>query len=290
MPLKSIAKSIAYRGERIARKTNQTAHRLMHRTHLPKMDAGQSMIVEQLRTEGAYVSSIDELATAGLPNTNACFEALKSVSNLIKIDDRIADDEIATVIYGEQLNKYPEILKWGLNEPLLTIMENYIGLPPVFRGADVRCNFANGIQTASRYWHIDSLDTRIVSVIIYLRDVGTNDGPFTYIPLNASKDLQFEMFNGNRVTDDDVTKKVPKELQIECTGPAGTVVIVDNCSVWHRGKTGSENDRYASFYVYHSAFPLRPEVAVANYSREAIVERYPDLTVLQKRALSGFQI
>jgi len=288
MNLKSITKriieSILYRGERASRQINQAAHKALYRLHPEKLNETQAKILTGLRNDGTYITSIDELTSAGFPNTKECFEKLKAISTKIKIDM----NEMAHSISGDQLMEHSDVIKWGLNEPLLDLIENYIGLPPVFRGVDVRCNFANGRQTASRYWHKDSFDTRIVTVIIHLRDVGTDDGPYSYIPINEAKNYSFPIFNGNRVTDEDITKKIPLDTQIECTGLEGTIVITDNCSCWHRGKTGTNKNRYTAFYVYHSAFPLRPDVAPPNYSTIALKERHPELTGVQQRALSSF--
>ena len=284
-----LLKSITYRSTRIARQTIQFMYRWLHRFKLPKMNTTQARIVESLRSEGAYITTIDELALAGFPNTKECFESSNAAINQIEIEEDNPDENFVVHISGKQLMEHSEILRWGLNEAMLTIIENYLGLPPVFRGTSVQRNLANKLQTESRFWHLDSLDTRIITVIIYLKDVGTNDGPFTYIPLSAAKNHKFKTFNGSRVTDQNITKKVPISSQIECTGPAGTVVFVDNCSAWHRGKTGTDKNRDTSFFVYHSSCPLVPEMAMSNYSAMKLMEQHPDLTKSEQRALSNFK-
>ena len=124
-----------------------------------------------------------------------------------------------------------DILKFGLSERILAIAENYFGLPPMFLGVVIRRDIANNKQLATRYWHKDGEDTRIIKMIVYIEDVGTNDGPFCYIPLMSEKVQKFDIFDGSRVTDAEMTKKVSKDFQVEYTGSAGTVLFVGTCSI-----------------------------------------------------------
>ena len=174
----------------------------------------------------------------------------ESSHKFINREELELSDGYISIVSKNTIMKNSEILKWGLNEQLLAIVENYIGLPPLFPGIYLRRDVANSKQTGTRYWHIHGEDSKIIKVIIYLEDVEKNDGPFCYIPRSSITTEKFEVFNGSRVNDEDVTKKIPERFQNECTGPAGTVIFVDTCSVWHRGKTGTNKDRYTAFYIY----------------------------------------
>jgi hypothetical protein len=130
-----------------------------------------------------------------------------------------SDEENDYVIHvsGKTIMENSGLLIWGLNEKLLAIVENYIDLPPLFFGTTICRDVANDKQMETRHWHLDSEDSRIVKIIIYLEDVETNDGPFTYIPLEATRNHKFEVFDGNQISDVDMTRIISGDLQIEGT-------------------------------------------------------------------------
>lgn len=280
-----IYKSFIYRSNRLFRQSKQNVKKVLHRRHLPKLGSLEAQIVKALKKDGAYISSIDELAEFGLPEVRENYEKLKSTLTPTESEELELSDGYISIVSKNTIMKNSEILKWGLNEQLLAIVENYIGLPPLFPGIYLRRDVANSKQTGTRYWHIDGEDSKIIKVIIYLEDVETNDGPFCYIPRSSITTEKFEVFNGSRVNNEDVTKKIPERFQNECTGPAGTVIFVDTCSVWHRGKTGTNKDRYTAFYIYSSRIPLRPEAVEPMFSLSNFLVQHPDLSSLQKNAL-----
>ena len=189
----------------------------------------ETQIVQGLRRQGVYKSSIDELGILGVPNTLDVFETLKTIVKPMKGGGQ-CQDQNGFVIHAsdEIIMENSEILKLGLSERILAIAENYFGLPPMFSGVVIRRDIANNKQLGTRYWHKDGEDTRIIKMIIYFEDIGTNDGPFCYIPLMSEKVKKFDIFDGSRVTDAEMTKKVSKDFQVECTGSACTVLLC-----WH---------------------------------------------------------
>ena len=49
-----------------------------------------------------------------------------------------------------------------------------------------------------------------------------------------------------------------KDQQKLCLGRAGTVVLTDTCTVFHKGAVGKRRDRYTLFYPFNSFAPLSP--------------------------------
>lgn len=279
-----IYKSIRYRIPRLLLQANQLGQRALHRGRLPKLGLLETKIVEGLKKDGAYISSIEELNGLGIPgsweNCKMLKSAFKSFESEINNNNGYTFHVPKTTIFENS-----EVLKWGLNEKLLAIVERYIGLPPLFAGITLRRDAADSKQEKTRLWHIDNEDTRIIKIIIYLEDVGPNDGPFCYIPLTAANNYKLKNIGDNRLSDLDMNKINPENDQIECTGPAGTVVFADTCSVWHRGKTGTDNNRYAAFYLYSSRIPLRPETMKRKFPVSDFILRHPDLSSAQKETI-----
>ena len=51
---------------------------------------------------------------------------------------------------------------------------------------------------------------------------------------------------------------VPESSWHACSGPRGTVVFSDTCSVYHRGTIAHSEDRHALFFCYNSRSPRSP--------------------------------
>jgi hypothetical protein len=97
---------------------------------------------------------------------------------------RFSGDENEFVVHAtnEQMMEYPEIFLWGLEQRLLNIAENYLGLPVAYHGSYFRRDIANQVEKKSRLWHMDSEDRKLFKVIVYLNDINDERGPFQYLP------------------------------------------------------------------------------------------------------------
>jgi hypothetical protein len=161
---------------------------------------------------------------------------------------------------------------WGLEERLLNIVENYIGLPIAYHGVLFRQDIATDQPGTTQQWHRDGEDRRIVKVIIYLSDVGLNNGPFEYIPKLLTPSYQSfgriyrkilkSGFSG--ISDEEMRQIVPASSWKACLGSVGTVIFVDTRSVFHRGKP-PRAERSALYYMYTSRNPKRPDMCKANF-------------------------
>ena len=222
-----------------------------------RLSAFDRTILEGLEIHGTVVTHIDALSKAGYPWVQdvlrfgpALFEQLNA---------RVGKGYVVHVP-GSRIEASPEPLMWGLNERFLDIVEAYIGLPAAYRGLTARRDIANGDQTATRLWHRDGEDARILKLIVYLNDVEcADDGAFEYIPKSLLSSTDgLTVFDGNRISDADIDRVVPKDQQKLCLGPAGTVILTDTCSVFHKGAVGKRRDRYTLFYPFNSFAPLSP--------------------------------
>ncbi|MGH8000477.1 MAG: 2OG-Fe(II) oxygenase, partial [Brasilonema sp.] len=150
-----------------------------HMSHLPVLSSTDSTLVETLNTEGSVITSLEELS---IPSTAQMLEAAKNL--MPKIPRVLSGDENEFVIHAtsQQIMEYPKIFLWGLEQRLLNIAENYLGLPVAYHGTYFRRDLANQVERKSRLWHMDSEDRKLFKVIIYLNDINNDGGPFQYIP------------------------------------------------------------------------------------------------------------
>lgn len=101
-------------------------------------------------------------------------------------------------------------------------------------------------------WHRDS-SAKQYKAILYLTDVGPDNGPFTIVPDSRTARLspRTAARNNNRFDDETVSSYVRRAggEVVELVGNAGTCILVDTSNV-HRGKDIQAGVRYAVTNYY----------------------------------------
>jgi hypothetical protein len=236
---------------------------LRYSKKLPQLSIGDRWIVDTLKKEGAYITTLADL---GLPSTRELLQA----SHRLSLEMKQVSNSHLTYKFPQiyTVTSLPEFSTWGSNKRLLNIIENYIGLPITFHGVHLRKDFSNQHQLGTLLWHKDSEDRRMIKVIIYLHDVEEHHGPFEYVPRSLTS---LPNFNGYRVDrklqqlgylglkDEELAKILPKSACKSCVGSAGTVIIADTRAILHHGTIRTE-ERSALFFTYTANSPKRPDL------------------------------
>lgn len=241
----------------------QARYRFNQLRHLrkrpPLSDIGRH-IVSEIERDGVAMVPLDELPFA----SNG---ALRSVLDRVCEElDRADPDSRKSLEYKNGFDHcvplnpsriaqaYPELFLWGLDESLLDIVENCLGLPAAYHGVCVRKELVDGKSTGTRLWHTDDEDMNIIRVMIYLSDVLDDEsGPFEYVPRHSSP--SFGDFPGiSMITDEDVKRVVPEWRWRRAKGPRGTVLFGAVAKVFHHGKVPLKPRKMASFH-YTSRHP-----------------------------------
>jgi hypothetical protein len=255
--------------------------RRLHRVAQPVPTGEYQAIVDGLSADGGYISSLAEL---DLPDTPAMLKAADELSALIA-DRAPFKGGFCAHAMQEEIESHPALIRWGLNERLLAIVENYIGLPVHYRGAVVRRDQKGGEQLETRLWHRDGEDKRIVKIIVYLNDVDRGGGAYEFIPLPVAPPYWRTAALGNRIDERAMNGFVPESGWRPCNGPRGTVVFADTCSVFHRGQVAHSEDRRAIFYAYNSTSPRMPLSCVRLFDRTRFLETERNLSKTQLAAI-----
>jgi hypothetical protein len=231
--------------------------------NLPTLEKSDRIIVDTLKREGTYVTTLADLDLQSTPEMlQAAYHQLERMAATNNSDVPQKLPEIYTV------TDLPQFFNWGRENRLLKIVENYLGLPVAFQGVHLRKDFPNEHQFGTLLWHKDSEDRKMVKVIIYLNDVEEKHGPFEYIPLSLTSfpslnsyliDYKLRKSGYLGINDEQVQKIIPKSAWKSCPGPAGTVVIADPRTALHHGTLRTEA-RSALFFVYTANPPKRPEL------------------------------
>ncbi|MCF2146865.1 phytanoyl-CoA dioxygenase [Desmonostoc muscorum LEGE 12446] len=237
--------------------------RWKHSRKLPALEAGDRHILNALKKDGVYVTTLADL---GLNSSSellkAAYQQLSEMGN--PNNDHLNEKlpQISTV------TGLPEFSNWGTEKRLLNIIENYIGLPVAFHGVHLRKDFPSKHQFGTLLWHSDAEDRRIIKIFIYLNDVEQKTGPFEYIPRSSVPlfswkyiQLYYKLFKSGYmgIDDEQVKPVIPKSAWKSCPGPAGTVIIVDTKNALHHGTVRIE-ERSALFFCYTANPPERPDL------------------------------
>lgn len=256
----------------------------------PKLSAPQAAILAELRMAAVARTSLPAL---GLTATDALLEAVADLRTELSSEPSLRTDGDrrsgrSTWLHCHALDaralatRWPSILLFGVDAQLLAIVEGYLGVAPALTAVDLRQDIGTGEQVGTRIWHLDTEDHRNLRMIVYLSDVGTDDGPFEYLPLSVTERLgelrdRAIRAQGDPILDEELERTVPRALWQPIIGPAGTVALADNTRLLHHSAVHRSN-RLALLYTFTSRHPRYPEL-VRN-------TRYDDwLTPYQRRAL-----
>ncbi|AFZ11164.1 hypothetical protein Cri9333_0164 [Crinalium epipsammum PCC 9333] len=249
-------------------------------SHLPKISAADSAIVNALKEEKICVASLADMA---IPSTSEVLQASQQL--LPKLIATPVKNPSESVIHAtsDEMIKYPSIFLWGLEDRLLNIIENYLGLPVAYQGLYLRRDLANGLQSRTRLWHLDKEDWRMLKIIIYLKDVGHDDGPFQYIPRSLTHTICGAInHNYDGIQDKVMEQVVPQSQWKSCVGSAGTVILADTASIFHRGKLPIASDRLTIFFDYTSKKPKHPYYCKSSFSLNELIQLNSHLSQSQK--------
>jgi hypothetical protein len=258
----------------------QRGRKMRYQPSLAVTDPTDRAILDALETSGSYVTTLDAL---GIPGSA---EMLRAADGLYAaLGDRPpGKGGFLITATAQEIERHPALLLWGLHERLLSIVENYIYQPLDYRGLIARRDIVGGDQTETRLWHRDQEDLRIVKIVVYVNDVDRGGGGYEYIDRGKLATWRLGS-NIGRIDDELMMQLVPESFQHVASGPRGTVVFTDTCSVFHRGTIAHTEDRRALFYCYNSKSPRRPHNCEPMFDRKAFALQHPGLTAAQRTAI-----
>lgn len=250
-------------------------------THKPNLSSLGKRIQDELDHEGIAITTLDEL----FPNENM-LEKLLTYKNSLDLNN------VSTHWKKEYLKNYWDKLpvfdatnpfvQFILSEKITSIVNSYMSMwtklgyydlsltLPVGRGA-------NPIR--AQRWHRDPDEKRLLKVFIYLSDVDTTAGPFTYIKKSTYGNKYGSLFPqktpaGIYPDEHALLAKIDQDDIKEMTAPKGTVIFCDT-SGFHKGGYATEKERlmFTGFYSapsYHEAryYTLPPSFDQKEFSPE----------------------
>ena len=151
----------------------------------------------------------------------------------------------------------------------------------------------NYVPRASWLWHMDNHPKEVIKVMVYLTDVGEENGPFTVLthPDRDNREPGYKgckqptsridytkwQFHPSRYTAEEINKAVKAGAKVQPQlGPKGSVVAFDN-NILHRANLTKEGHRdVAIFMIKPHDKPLRPRISKdytgTNYHKDVFVD------------------
>jgi hypothetical protein len=164
----------------------------------------------------------------------------------------------------EDLERYPSFLDFALSSDVLAVVGDYLGCIPVLsttlpRGVRFVESSAGydggslGVYRESQLFHIDYYSRPDVYVIVLLRDVTAESGPFSFLPISTSRKVAERLRYWSRsvpyrLTDEQVYSVAPRSELRELTYPKGTVLYIDPSQCLHFGSRDAVKPRFMMMY------------------------------------------
>jgi hypothetical protein len=149
-----------------------------------------------------------------------------------------------SVLSNQDLRDNPGLVDFALSDGLLSLVTNYLGTIPHLNRVDLLYSVSHGGDEAisSQMYHLDPEGRRQAKLFLNLRDVGPDEGPFTFIPareteriVKAVKEQRTEDLAMARYLDDELAAANGLDKAIAATGAAGSGVLVDTSRCLHFG-------------------------------------------------------
>ncbi len=224
-----------------------------HAMRLPPLDPKDLATVEELRKVGASITAVESL---GFPGTTEMLAACAVLARELR--GKPLDGSNAPRLPIHRLMDFPNVYMWGLDERLLNLIENYVGLPIRYHGADLRREVADGKTNDVRQWHVDAEDRRMFKIIIYLNDVQAGGGPFQYLPRAETQEAVRRLRYGSGfVSDEAMGWTVPRSRWVECLGSSHTAIVADTCKIFHRAQPPRKADRLSITFSWTSTTAVK---------------------------------
>ncbi len=158
-------------------------------------------------------------------------------------------------------------IRFSLSEPILKIVNAYLGMFSKFRGWRLEVTIPTPPERgrkASQRWHRDEEDRRLVKVFLYLNDVDAAAGPFMYVRRSQVGGKWGDLFpmvppRGSLPMPPNVDDFIPEADTVVCRGRLGTLIFCDTTGL-HQGGFSSQGERFMYTSIYTSSaspWPIR---------------------------------
>jgi hypothetical protein len=229
-----------------------------HAGRMPALSKEDSFIVEALKADGVFVTSLDALR---VPRSSEMLAQATALGQILA--QRTADTRPTRSATADDLMSHPEIFAWGMSTRLLGVVEAYLGLPVAYDGPCYFHGLPDGTETGIRLWHFDREDRRQIKIGVYISDVGEADGPLQCLSRSVTRRVEPTLYKYKPFTHAELARRLGSTAAVPgvmktITGPPGTVILIDTAQLLHRGSPPTALSRSVIYFHYFSRTPRHP--------------------------------
>ena len=185
----------------------------------------------------------------------------------------------------DDLRQHPEIVDFALSDGLLGAATRYLGMVPYLSRVDLMYSLprGSGDNIASQLFHLDHEGVTQVKAFIHLFDVADREGPFTFIPADATTRIvndirRLRKQRGSRhdvelrrYSDEEIAAVGGTKDIVTVKGPTGTGVAVDTSRCLHLGSRVEEGAfRLCLYLQYCTTHELTNVYDVARFEADPV--------------------
>lgn len=158
-----------------------------------------------------------------------------------------------------------EMYELGSDPLLLSIVQRYLGVPPIFNtpvaflNSFTKAKNAKALSDVAQLYHHDMHRLMFVKGFIYLTDVGPGSGPHTLVR-GTHRKRPDHLWADGRHNDEAIAEAGLMGDEVRITGKAGTVFLVDT-SCLHKGSHPETEARLMAQVQYTNSLFGKPTVA-----------------------------
>lgn len=175
----------------------------------------------------------------------------QAVEDLFSVPNHLFEEGQGGDLRLQHSNKYLSTANEFLDGFIQDIANDYSSCNIADRVVGGIVKYSDGkIVDSGGSWHVDSEQSHQFKSLIYLNDVHTNNGPFTFIKKSKQLVEQLDKYSNLRILQETIDAQINTDNIIEITGKAGTCILADSTYV-HRGKQIKNGSRYTyTTYFY----------------------------------------
>ena len=153
---------------------------------------------------------------------------------------------LRNLLSNDDLRRNPELVDFALDDATFGLATRYLGTLPYLNRVDLLYSVPRQADdnVASQLFHLDPEGLTQVKFFINVFDIGDAEGPFTFIPADATRKILREIRvlrrrqgkpHVGRYSDEEIAAVGGRDAVIEIKGPRGAGVAIDTSRCLHLG-------------------------------------------------------
>lgn len=157
----------------------------------------------------------------------------------------------------QQMDRVDGLQEFLEHPHLWNIARHYLGVEPIVRNVDLLYSDIQPTLQGAQLYHLDNIAHRALRLILYVDNVGDQNGPFTTFDLPTSEVIlrqtgYYDRRDYSSLDDAELEEVMAQHAPVRLTGESQSVFLADTCRCLHHGSRVYEGYRLAIFATFCS--------------------------------------